>query len=126
MLSKKNFITHFLAIPILCVSFLLCRYIFFDIHGMKQMPVLLFGMGMLFVAVSFFLKCKVAPIVIAVGYMIGFVVGVVFEADSVDAGGASTNNLWLIWTMVFVGFAVLGYLAEKIFKHRGGANTFLK
>ena len=118
MLSKKNFITHLLAISILCIEFLLCRYVFFDIHRMKQMPVLLLGLGMLFVAVSFFLKCKVAPIVIAVGYMIGFVAGVVFEADSVDAGGASTNNLWIIWTVVFVGFVVLGGFVVKIIKSR--------
>ena len=67
-----------------------------------------------------------APIVIALGYMIGFVAGVVFEKESVDAGGASTNNLWLTWTMVFVGFAVLGCFAEKIVKHRGEADEFLK
>lgn len=118
MLSKKNFITHLLAISILCIGFLLCRYVFFDIHGMKQMPVLLFGMGMFFVAVSFSLKCKVAPIVIVLGYMIGFVAGVFFEIDGVDAGGAITNNLWIIWTVVFVGFAVLGCFAEKIVKSR--------
>ena len=126
MLSKKNFITHLLAISILCIGFLLCRYVFFGIHGMKQMPVLLLGLGMLFVVVSFFLKCKVAPIVIALGYMIGFVAGVVFETDGVDAGGASMNNLWIIWTMVFVGFVVLGGFVEKIFKHRDEVNTFLK
>ena len=119
MLSKKNFITHLLAISILCIGFLLCRYVFFDIHGMKQMPVLLFGMGILFVAVSFFLKCKVTPIVIAVGYMIGFVAGVVFEIDGVDAGGTTTNNLWLIWTVVFVCLSGISFIGEKIFNgHR--------
>lgn len=58
--------------------------------------------------------------------MIGFVAGVFFEIDGVDAGGAITNNLWIIWTVVFVGFAVLGCFAEKIVKHRGEADEFLK
>ena len=118
MLNKKNFITHLLAISILCIGCLLCRYVFFDIHGMKQMPVLLFGMGLLLVAVSFFLKCKVAPIVIALGYIIGFVAGVIFETDSIDAGGATTNAFWFIWTVVFVAFVVLGCITEKINKSR--------
>lgn len=94
MLNKKNIRNHLVSLSILCAGFALCRYVFFDIHGMKQLPVALFGVGIVFLAISFFLRGKVAPIIIALAYLIGFVSGVVFETDGVDAGGGATSNLW--------------------------------
>ena len=36
---------HLLSLSVLCIGFVLCRYVFFDIHGMKQWPVILFVIG---------------------------------------------------------------------------------
>ena len=118
MVNKKNIIVHLVSLSILCTGFALCRYTFLEIHGMKQLPGLLFGVGMVFLAISFFLRGKVAPIVIALTYLIGFVAGVVFETDGVDAGGGATSNLWIIWTVVFVSLSVISGIGEKIFNNR--------
>ena len=104
MLSKKNILTHLLSVCVLCIGLVLCRYVFFEI-----------GVGMIFVAISFFLKGNVTPICTSFAYIVGFVVGVIFETDGIDASGATTNNLWIIWTVVFICCTVVGVISERIF-----------
>ena len=113
MLSKKNIILHLLSLCGLCIGFVLCRYVFFDIHGMKEWPVDLFVVGIVFMVISFFLKCKIAPICTSVAYLIGFVAGTIFQTNGVDAGGGTTNNLWVIWTIVFVCITLASIICEK-------------
>jgi len=113
MLNKKNIIVHLLSLCVLCISFVLCRYVFFDIHGMKQLPVWLFVVGMVSLAVSFFLKGKTTPICTAIAYIVGFIAGAVFRTDGIDAGGGTTNNLWIIWATVFVCLTLVGIISEK-------------
>ena len=113
MLNKKNIILHLLSLCALGIGFLLCRYVFFNIHGMKAWPVDLLVVGIVFIAISFFLKCKIAPICISVAYLIGFVAGTIFQTNGVDAGGGTTNNLWIIWTIVFVCITLACIIFEK-------------
>ena len=113
MLNKKNVVLHLLSLCVLCIGFVLCRYVCFDIHGMKQLPVLLFGAGAVSVAISFFLKGKTTPICTAVAYIVGFIAGIIFQTDGMDAGGATTNNLWIIWSVVFVCLTFVGFISEK-------------
>ena len=113
MLNKKNIILHLLSLCVLCIGFVLCRYMFFDIHGMKAWPVDLFVVGIVFLVISFFLKYKITPICTSTAYLIGFIAGATFQTDGVDAGGGTTNNLWIIWTVVFVCIILAGIICEK-------------
>ena len=113
MLNKKNVMIHLLALGLLCIGFVLCRYVFFDIHGMKQWPVILFGIGIIAMVISFILNGKIAPICIAFSYIAGFVVGIIFQTDGIDSGGARTNNLWIIWTEVFICLTLIGIIYDK-------------
>ena len=113
MLNKKNIIVHLLSLCVLSIGFVLCRYVFFDIHGMKQLPVWLFVVGVVSMAVSFFLEGKTTPICTAAAYIVGFIVGAIFQVDGVDAGGGATNNLWIIWAVVFVCLMIAGIIGEK-------------
>lgn len=113
MLNKKNIILHLLSLCVLCIGFVLCRYMFFDIHGMKAWPVDLFVVGIVFLVISFFLKYKITPICTSAAYLIGFIAGATFQTDGVDAGGGTTNNLWIIWTVVFVCIILAGIICEK-------------
>ena len=114
MLNKKNIIVHLLSLCVLCISFVMCRYVFFDIHGMKQLPIWLFVVGMVSMAVSFFLKGKTIPICTAVAYIVGFIAGVLFQTNGLDAGGGTTNNLWIIWSTVFICLILIGIISEKM------------
>ena len=113
MLNKKNIIVHLLSLCVLSIGFVLCRYVFFDIHGMKQLPVWLFVVGVVSMAVSFFLEGKTTPICTSVAYIVGFIAGAIFQADGVDAGGGTTNDLWIIWIIVFVCITLAGIICEK-------------
>ena len=63
--------------------------------------------------VSFTLDGKITPICIAFSYIAGFVVGIIFQTDGIDPGGARTNNLWIIWTVVFICLTLAGIIYDK-------------
>lgn len=109
---KKNNDLHLFSLCVLCIGFVLCRYMCFNIHGMKQLPVWLFVVGMVALAISFFLKGRVTPVCTAVAYIVGFIAGAVFQTDGTDAGGARTNNLWIIWVVVYVCLTLVGIISE--------------
>lgn len=113
MLNKKNLIIHFLSLGALCIGFILSRYVFFDIHGMRQWPAVLFGIGIIAIAISFILKGKVMPVCTALSYTVGFISGIIFQTDGTDAGGTPTNNLWIIWTVVFVCLTLSGFIYDR-------------
>lgn len=122
MLNKKNVMVRLLSLCILCIGLILCRYVFFEIHGMKQWPELLFIVGLFFGVVSFLVKANLTPVFISLAYIVGFLVGLVFQTDGVDAGGARTNSLWIIWTLVFICFTVAGIVSELIVASRKELN----
>ena len=95
MLLRRNVIIHLLSLGVLCIGLFLCRYVLFDIHGMKQFPFGLFVIGVISLVISFFFEGKITPICIAFAYIIGFSIGVLFQEDGIDAGGTATNNLYL-------------------------------
>ncbi|MBE6629319.1 MAG: hypothetical protein E7624_00535 [Ruminococcaceae bacterium] len=113
MLNKKNIIVHLLSLFVLFIGFMLCRYVFFDIHGNIGLPACLFIVGLIPVAISFFFKGKITPICTAFAYIAGFIAGVIFQTDGVDVGGGTTNNLWIIWVVVFVCLTLAGIICEK-------------
>lgn len=104
---------HVLSLGALCIGFILCRYVFFDIHGMKQWPVILFGIGIIAIVISFILNGKISPVCTAFSYMAGFMVGIMFQSDGTDAGGTPANNLWIIWMAVFVCLILSGMIYDK-------------
>ena len=114
MLSKKNILIHALSLLVLCTSFVLLRFVFLQIHGMKGWPEMLFLVGFMALAISFVCKWRITPFCTAFAYSIGFIAGFLFQTDGVDPGGGTTNNLWIIWTGVFLGPAIVGVIADLI------------
>ena len=108
MKDKKNIVNHAIALGILLVGFFLCRYIFFDIHGMKEFPKVLLILGLVVMAISELLKKKILPYFISSGYIVGFVFGFIFQVTKIDTNGVSVNNLWVIWAVVNVIFIAVG------------------
>ena len=119
MKRNQNLSLHLYAAILLLVDFLACRYLFFNFHGMKQWPTVLFGLGIAVLTGSFLLKGKYLPMISANGYLAGFVAGLVFRTNGVDPGGGRTNNMWLIWLLVWLGFALIGGTME-LFRGKKG------
>lgn len=117
--NKTVLINHFISIVILLLGFVLCRYVFFDIHGMKEFPLVLLVVGIIVMVISLLSSRKIMPFFISTGYIIGFVTGFIFQNTKMDANGVSVNNLWVIWAAVYLSLMVIGAICELLFKKYG-------
>ena len=45
-MTRKNAALYLASLCVLCAGYLLCRYVFFAVHGMKQWPACLFLLGL--------------------------------------------------------------------------------
>lgn len=120
MLKKKNVALHLSALGVLLAEFLLVRYALIDLHGMYQWPVVLLGIGMIFLAISFFKQGRVLPLVTAGSYLVSFFLGVIRQTDGSDPGGGRTNTLWIIWTCAMIALVALGFVFERILREKKG------
>ena len=124
--NKISLISHVVALGILLVGFILGRYVFFDVHGMKEFPSTLLVLGLVAMAISVLTSKKVMPYFISAGYIIGFVFGFLFQVTGLDANGVSVNNLWVIWAAVYVAFILVGFICEICFRKYGSSVNWTK
>ena len=124
--NKVSLISHAIGLGILMIGFALGRYVFFDVHGMKEFPVALLVLGLAVMLISLLTFKKVLPYFISTGYLMGFVFGFLFQVTKMDANGVSVNNLWVIWAGVYVAFIVVGFLCEALFKKYDATATWKK
>ena len=104
---------------LLVFVFLLCRFTFFETHGMKQFPFILFlfGLGMLFI--STLCNFQIVFMLSAPGYIISFVPAIIFGEKYADPTGAMIlNNTWIIWTGAYISIILIGIVAEVLRRYR--------
>ena len=118
-LAKKTMAVHLVSFCVLCMGFLLCRYVFFEIHGMKDWPFYLFLFGFVVLAISLAAKASFVPVVTSFSYLFSFVIGRILQTERTDAAGGRTGNFWIIWTVVFVCAVLFSVLGETV-KKKGG------
>jgi len=116
--NKKVLLAHLISFGILVLGFVLCRYVFFDLHGMKEWPVDLFIVGLAVLLISLLARKQYVPWFTAIGYVLGFWAGVLFHTEGTDPGGGKTDNLWIIWIVVFLVCILAGILYEIWMKWR--------
>ncbi|RVU98486.1 hypothetical protein EII22_01365 [Coriobacteriales bacterium OH1046] len=103
-------------VPLLALvaAFCLFRYPLFHLHGMRQWPLVLVAAAMAISCISILLDRAIVSTFTAIGYAAGFGAGLLFHSRGVDAGGGSTDSLWLIWTAVMACFIVAGVLVAAV------------
>lgn len=111
---KKINKTSVISLLVLVISFIVVRYVFFETHGMKQFPVMLFLPLFIAMIISCFINVKIIPFVTALSYPIGFIIAAMFQTNSVDAGGGATSNLWIIWTFIVIAAIIISVIVEMI------------
>ena len=116
--NKKVMLMYVVALGILLLGFVLCRYAFFGLHGMKEWPAVLLWIGLATLLISLLAGKQFVPWFTAIGYVVGFFIGVLFHTEGTDPGGGKTDNLWIIWTIVFLGCILAGFLCEIWMKWR--------
>ncbi|MCL2487211.1 MAG: hypothetical protein FWE80_00840 [Oscillospiraceae bacterium] len=110
----KNKLFWFIgSIAALSVSYVLCRYVFFGLHGNKGWSGVLFVLGAVVLLISARFYCRRIMVSTVAGYMIGFILGIVFNAEGRDPG---TTTWWIIWTVSFLVFILAGIVWEVISK----------
>ena len=114
MKNIKRLITAFLSAALLLAGYVLTRYVPFDLHGMKQWPMTLLVIGGLVTGVAWILKARLIPLTVSAAYTISFFFGALLQTNSIDAGGTATNNLWIIWTGVYLISILIAFIAELI------------
>ena len=117
-MNRKHFLQAIFAAIILLLEFLLCRFILFDWHGMKDFPLLLFffGIGVIFLflpSVSHAIRFSVP-----IGYAAGFFSGILLHSYGTDPGGGKTDDLWLIWGAVYLACILAGISLEILYRRR--------
>jgi len=111
-MKRKYSITQIASVILLMLGFILCRYILFSSHGMKEWPVVLFIAGIIALGVAIYRKKLYLPLFISLGYSISWVIGGFTQTHGVDAGGGSISNFWLTWMISYAGIILLGVLFE--------------
>ena len=114
MKNIKRLITAFLSAALLLAGYVLTRYVLFHLHGMKQWPMTLLVIGGLVTGVAWILKARLIPLTVSAAYTISFFIGALLQTNSIDAGGTATNNLWIIWTGVYLISILIAFIAELI------------
>ena len=115
---KSIMVVYVVSLGILLLGFVLFRFVFFGLHGMKEWPVILLVTGVIVLLLSLLTRRKYVPWFTAGGYLFGFFGGIIFHKEGLDPGGGRTDNLWQIWTITFVFCIVAGGITEVVMKWR--------
>lgn len=107
-MSKKT--TPLIAMGFIVVVCLALRFPLLHIHGMMQWPIVLAALCIATILLTMGWNNDLISIMAADGYVMGFLCGLLFQSDGVDAGGGRTNNMWLIWTVIMLGFIIFAVL----------------
>jgi len=102
------------AVVGLSICFLLCRYAFFWLHGMKQWPFALFVCGLITIIIGAIFGGRKIMICTVIAYIFGFMLGMLFNMDILDQGDGRLNNAWIIWTISFAIIIFIGVIWELV------------
>ena len=113
----KRSLFHFTWFVLLTAFYFIVRFCLFDLHGMKQYPLILFAAASFVIAVSMVFNARLLTVFSFGGYAVGFLLGYIFHSEGTDPGGGATDNLWIIWIISFICFCALGVLCQTVPKY---------
>jgi len=109
------------AFAALILSFLLCRYVFFEFHGNTQWPLVMLVIGLVVTGIAAIFDGRTIMVCIVIGYFGGFLLGLLQGTDKIDPNGVVINDWWVKWTISFFVIASIGVfweLIDKVFEER--------
>ena len=110
---------------LLSVSYGLCRFVLFGMHGMKDWPNILALVGFIIIIIASIYGRRKLSLLTVAGYMGGFILAMIFNTDGIDQGGGGTNNAWIIWGCVFILSVIVGLLLERRVRVVGFISTLI-
>lgn len=113
-MKKRDWLWMLGAVLCFAAAYLLCRFAFFSLHGMKQWPNILAAIGLAILLIALFFKKRITAVATILGYLGGFALGILLQSSGLDQGGGATNNLWIIWTVAFLICTAIGVIADIV------------
>lgn len=98
------------------LSYILSRFAFFELHGMKSWPNTLAVVGIIVLTIWIFTNNQRLSILTVIGYIGGFALAMLFNRDGVDPGGGRINNGWIIWGSAFIITIMTGIVWDMLSK----------
>lgn len=114
--KKKRAVWATASASVLCIEYVVLRYLLFDLHGMKQLPLILFAFGLIVICISEIINGKQLMICTVSGFIISFLIGARFKTDWVDSHGTAMDNLWVWFTLGMLAFVLVGVILEIMSK----------
>lgn len=120
-MSKRPKIIVLLLIIVL-TNYILTRYVFFDLHGMKDFTDTMALISAALTCIFILSNNLLASLCSSVGNVIGFFLGYKFNTTTIDFITGNTNNYWLIWAISYLIIVLIGMILSKMFhvKHKEG------
>lgn len=72
MKNKMRILTALLSVVLLLAGYVLTRYMLFDLHGMKQWPLMLLIIGTVVVVAAWVQKSRLIPLITSAAYTVSF------------------------------------------------------
>ncbi len=105
----------FISLIAITIAYLIFRYPLFFLHGMKDFPHALYIVGFLIIVITGIVKNgSFIPIMTAIGYVIGFIAGELFQFDY----GIGLNSMWIIWLCCFIAAALIGSVSSFLWERK--------
>lgn len=102
----------------LAVAYWLCRFVFFELHGMKQWPMALAAVGLVVLVIAAFTGSHTLSVMTVAGYLGGFFLGILLHTHGTDPGGGGTSTDWIIWTAIFLISMLVGLILDMVHRHK--------
>lgn len=103
------------ALAAIAAAYVVFRYPLFFLHGMKDFPLYLCILGAVLIVISGVLKGnRILPIAAALGYILGFPAGKLFEKSY----GEGLNSMWIIWLICFAAAILMGIIVNFLVQRK--------
>ncbi|HHX52809.1 MAG TPA: hypothetical protein GX703_04765 [Erysipelothrix sp.] len=105
---KKNRSSIITSALMLIMSYFVVRYALFEQHGMIQWTNFMAILAVVVLVIAALVDKKNTIMFASYGYILSFVLGLVFNTESVDQGGGTLNNHWQIWLVTYAAIVLFG------------------
>jgi hypothetical protein len=116
MKNKKQLIWIGISLLLFALSYWICRYVAFEIHGTDDGAVIVAIAGGIALILSYIFKWRATTIIAPLGYVAALMLAAIFETDSIAYPGGTegsvlySSNLFYIWLIsywVLIGLGIV-------------------
>ena len=117
---NKKYNISIIYLVIVLITYILTRFIFFNVHGMKEFPNTMILLSGALTCLFILSNNYVAATCSSLGNLLSFFIGMMFHKSYVDVITGNNDNFWLIWLVSYIIVVILGMVIGKMFhvKHR--------